>query len=244
MPDTVSQFLRKSMRMISANGPSVALRGEDYLTSLEILNDLLASYGISGLFNPISQEVTVTANTGQEDYIFADELNFPDADYTGGRLVATQNAWILFEGVRYPLTDITRNRFNNSALYEIQQGLPLNYIIYDQDDHTVLRLWPAPQQEYILIVDGKIQPSFVNSNMLLSGIPDYMILFLKYALAKECALGLNRESAWSAKLEDRFLDLERQMINKSPRNVDIGRRRNMLNGATLVASGLFLYDSY
>lgn len=243
MSETVSQFLRKTMRMISANGPSVALRGEDYLTALEILNDLMSSYGISGQFNPISMEVTVPAHTGQQDYIFADEVNFPDADYTGGRLVATQNAWILFEGVRYPLTDITRNRFNNAALYEIQVGLPLNYIIYDQNDYTVLRLWPAPQQEYILIVDGKIQPEFIHSNTEMT-IPDYMTLFLKYATAKECAFGLNRESAWSAKMEERFLDLERQMINKSPRNVDIGRRRNMLNGATLVASGLFLYDSY
>lgn len=244
MTQTVAQFLQKSFRMISATGPSVPLRGEDYLTGLEILNDLVASYGVNTLLQPIATTTYINVEAGQRDVIFTDELTNPDADYTGGRLSTAQNMWIEYQGVAYPLDNRSRSRYNATARYIPQQGLPLTYTLFFEEDYTRIRLFPAPPIAYVLAVDGVIQPVLINSNMTLTGFPSYYTLFLKYATSREMAFGLNRDSAWSDRHEQRYLDLERIMQNNAPRNLDIGRRDNDLNGATLVASGLFLYDDY
>jgi hypothetical protein len=94
--------------------------------------------------------VTYTLSIGQSLITFADASYLPAADVQQGRLANMQDAWLLLDGVTYPLVDESRNVFQGSYKYDPQLGLPRFAIIYNQVDVTTMRVYPGASQVYEL----------------------------------------------------------------------------------------------
>lgn len=236
---TVREFCYESYRLINASNPTVPLHGDDMNLMIRILNQLLNNYASSGLMETIAQTATVPLTVGQQIVTCGPATYLPTPDITLGRLANLDNAWLLLEGVTYPLIDESRDNYLASWKYDPLVGLPRFIIPFQNVDTTDLRLYPAPSQFFEFFIRGKFQITDVNSNGTLSALPDYYILYFLFAVAKKTAFFKGRADAWTDKLEAEYREMKDNMEAASEVNTSItGDRASLLNGAWRVRAGI------
>lgn len=235
MVQTVREFVNDSYQIISANSPFVPLKDGDFTKGLQFLNELLASYSGTGLMTTIAKEVTTPVIAGQKFVTFGAS----GFDINEGRLSNIEDSWLVLTGVTYPLIPVSDHSFNEQYKYAPLQGLPIYAIIVDYPDHTRLQLYPAPSQGYELFVYGKFELPELNKDSTMQELPNYIIRFLKLALARDLAVYKGRLSAWDERLEDRYIQAMDDMASVSNMNLNINEPLgNQLNGAYRVRAGI------
>lgn len=236
---TVRQFVDDAYQLISASSPTVPLQGSDLSKGIQILNRLLKSFSATGLMTPIAVTTSVTLTIGQQEVVTGSSTYTPTPDITLGRLSNIEECWLLLSGVTYPLVQVAREEFNSAWKYDPLQGLPRFVIAFPQTEITTLRIYPAPSQVFEFFVRGKFQLGELTSNDDMSLIPEYMQLYLTYALARQLAPFKGRANAWTAALETLYKELRDDISNASEVNVAIvGERDSLLNGAWRVRAGV------
>jgi hypothetical protein len=206
---------------------------------IRILNDLLKSFGLTGLNQIIANEIVHPVTDGDEDVTFGSPSFMPTPDVTNGRLVSLQDAWLVSDGVTYPLTIENRNVFQSSYKYDPLKTLPLLAIVYFETDLTRIRLYGAPSQTYDLHVYGKFEFAEVGLLTNMSFIPRSYHRFLYFALARDLALWKSRQDAWTDKLEQRYNEALSNVIATSPVDLTIIEETPfMLNGSWRVEAGV------
>ena len=239
MVQTVKQFLTDSYQLISANTPTVPLQGNDMLKGLQFLNQLLTHYSATGLMLTIAKEIVVNVAIGQSNIIFADPSYTGFADVKQGRLANLSDAWLLLDGVTYPLIIENRDVFLGSYKYDPQLGLPRFAIIYNQTDITTVRIYPGASQVYEAHFYGKYQLAQLTENSDMSSLPLYYTLFFQFAVAKYLAAFKGRAAAWTPFLEDQYMAAKQDMESVSTVNVVIqSANESMLNGFWRVKAGV------
>lgn len=239
MSQTVKEFVNDAYQLVSANSPTVPLQGNDLSKGIQFMNELLQSYSGTGLLLTIAKQVDFVMSIGQQNVTFADANYVPAADVQQGRLANLQNAWLLLDGVTYPLVDESRNVFLDSYKYDPQQGLPRFCIIYNNDDFTTMRVYPAPSQAFTLSVYGKFELATFSSTDTMATLPLYYSRYLKFALAKDLAAYKGRAQAWTPFLEQMLKDAREDMESVSPINLAIqSDHDSYLNGSWRVKAGI------
>ncbi len=236
---TVREFLNDSYQLINPNNPAAPLLGNNQIRGLNILNRLLSSYSGTGLMLTIAKQVDFTMAIGQMNVTFADPSYTPAADVQSGRLANLQNAWLTLDGVTYPLIDESRNVFLDSYKFDPQLGLPRFVIIYNQDDITTMRVYPAPSQVYTLSVYGKFELALLTLNGDMSSLPNYYTRYLQFATAKDLSMYTGRAEAWTDKLEAILKEAKEDMQSVSAVNLAISAEHDScLNGSWRVRAGI------
>ena len=236
---SVRRFVEQAYRLISAHSPTVPLHGDDLSTGIDTLNELLESFSATGLNITVARTESCPIIIGQQEVILGSPTDTPTPDITVGRLANYEEAWLILEGVTYPLVNIAREEFLSAWKYEPLQSLPRFTIVYFDVDVTRIRLFPAPSQGYEFFIRGKFQLPTLDSNDDISIVPMYYRMFLKYALARDLADTKARAGAWNDKLEKRYQELKRDIEAASEVNVAlVGERESLLNGAWRVRSGI------
>lgn len=236
---TVRQFITQCYHLISASNPTVPLQGNDLSFAITILNQLLESYASTGLLLTIAKTFSVPLVIGQQEVVVGPATFLPIPDLPVGRLANLDSAWLLLDGVTYPLINESRDVFLSSFKYEPLQGLPRFIIVYPDTDVVRLKLYPAPSQFFEFNIRGKFQLSELDSNDDMSSLPAYYQRFLLFALAKDVAMYKGRAEAWTDKLEMMLNAAEDKMIAASEVNLSItGDRASILNGAWRVRAGI------
>ncbi len=235
---TVREFVTQSYRLISPNTPTVPLHGDDLSLGILVLNQLLQSYASTGLMLTISKTESVALAIGQEEVVCGPADFSPTPDITTGRLSNLQSAWLLLDGVTYPMIDESRNEFLAAWKYEPLQGLPRFVIVYQDTDVTRLRLYPKPSQVFEFFVRGKFQLDTLTSNSNMNLVPQYYHRYLLFALAKDVAMYKGRQDAWSDGLESMLQKATDDIVASSEVNLAIvGDKESLLNGSWAVAAG-------
>src|SRR5690606_38416160 len=108
---TVRDFVTQSYRLTTAHNPTVPLHGDDLKLGILVLNQLLQSYAATGLMITIAKTVSIPLSIGQRDVVCGPASYVPTPDITLGRLANLNSAWLLLNGVTYPLIDESRNEF-------------------------------------------------------------------------------------------------------------------------------------
>lgn len=236
---TVKAFVQDSYQLISPGSPTTPLHGDDMSKGIQFMNELLSSYSGTGLLITVAKQVDFTMSIGQQYVTFADASYTPAADVQQGRLANLQNAWLLLEGVTYPLVDESRNVFYDSYKYDPQQGLPRFCIIKNETDVTSMRVYPAPSQVYQLSVYGKFELATLGENDNMSSLPMYYFRYLRFALAKDLAMCKGRAQAWTADLENMLKNAKEDMETVSSVNLAIqSDHDSYLNGSWRVKAGI------
>lgn len=240
MTQTVKQFVVDAYKLVSASTPTVPLHGSDNSDGLRYLNDLLKSFSGTGLMLTIAKEVEYTLEIGQQNVIFGEAGATPTPDVTTyGRLANCNDAWLILQGVTYPLIPVQRSVFDASYKYDPQSGLPRFIIIYNDDATTRMRIYPSASQEYELHVYGKFELSSLGENGNMSVLPNYYQRYLKFALAKDIAMYKGRSEAWTEKLEDMLKAAKMDMESVSTVNLTIDvASESLLNGRWRVQAGV------
>jgi len=236
---TVREFITQAYRLINPSNPTVPLHGNDLSLGITVLNQLLQSYAATGLMLTIAKEISVPVAIGQEEVVCGPATATPTPDITLGRLANLDSAWLLLDGVTYPLIDESRNEFLGAWKYEPLQGLPRFIVVFPDTDVVRLRLYPRPSQVYDFNIRGKFQLSELTSNDTMDLLPQYYIRYLLFATAKDVAMYKGRAEAWTDKLELMLQESLDVMVSASETNVAItGDRESMLNGAWILRSGI------
>ncbi len=236
---TVKAFVQDAYQLVSASSPTVPLQGDDMSKGIFFLNELLLSYSGTGLMLTIAKEVVYNLSINQSVITFGDASYVPTPDVTAGRLANMQNAWLLLDGVTYPLVDESRNVFLASYKYDPQVGLPRFAIIYNQTDLTTMRIYPGASQGYELHVYGKFELSTLGPNDTMALVPAYYRRFLKFAVAKDYSVYKGRSNAWTPQLEEMMMDAKKDMESVSSVNLVIQtENESLLNGSWRVRAGV------
>jgi hypothetical protein len=239
----VRAFIEDCYQLISSSSPTVPLHGNDLSKGIQFLNELLAYYSGTGLMLTVSQEAIFSVGIGEGYFTFSNTGYVPDLTYPNfsqyGRLANIENAFINLDGVDYPLIIESRHEFKSSYKYAPLQGLPRYIMLYPETNYTLVQIYPAPSQAYMVFIYGKWQMDSVTSNSTLSGLPSYYIRFLRLAVARDLALYKGREQAWTDKLEARYMEAWDDMQATSSVNLDINvNAESWLNGAWRVRAGI------
>jgi hypothetical protein len=236
---TVRQFITQSYRLINASNPTIPLHGDDLSLGITVLNQLLESYASTGLLLTIAKTFNVPLAVGQQEVVVGPATYLPLPDVPQGRLANLDSAWLLLNGVTYPLIDKSRDEFLSSFKYDPLQGLPRFVIVYPDTEVVRIRLYPAPSQFFQFYLRGKFQLTDLTSNDTMVGLPAYYQRFLLFAVAKDISMYKGRAEAWTDKLEMMLNAAEDKMIAASEVNLSItGDRASLLNGAWRVRSGI------
>lgn len=236
---TVREFIEESYELISAQSPTVPLHGSDLSKGIRMLNRLLQSYASTGLMITIAKTVSVPVTIGQEDVVCGPADFMPTPEITEGRLANLENAWLLLEGVTYPLIIESRAEFLSAWKYDPLQSLPRFIMVFPETRVTRLRLYPSPSQPYELFIRGKFQLPTLTSNDDMDSVPEYYHLYLMYAVAKYLSKFKGRSQAWTPDLEADYRELKDVIVASSEVNLAItGDRDSLLNGADRVRAGI------
>lgn len=243
MSSTVREFTRQVYRLITPSNPTIPLHGDDEKMAIKIMNQLLQSYAATGLMLTIAKTLSVPIHQGIKEIWFTD-ANYPEnetdvAYIKEGRLANLDSAWLLLNGVTYPLIDKSRNEYLAAFKYEPLVGLPRFIITFPDTKIVKARLYPAPSQPYDFFCRGKFQKVSLDANDTLDGLPEYFELFFLYAVAKYLSKFKGRAGAWTPELEEEYRELKATMQAASEVNVAItGDNAALLNGAWRVMSGI------
>ena len=236
---TVRDFVFQMYRLISASNPTTPLHGDDQELGIKVVNQLLQSYASTGLLITIAKEIAVPVAIGQTEVVCGPSTFAPTPDITLGRLANLDSAWLLLDGVTYPLIDESRDEFLASWKYDPLQGLPRFVIVFPDTQVVRIRLYPKPSQVYTFNLRGKFQLNEVTANDTMDSLPQYYQRYLLLAGAKDTAMYKGRAEAWTPKLEDMLIQARDQMEAASEVNLSItGDRASLLNGAWRIRSGI------
>jgi hypothetical protein len=156
-----------------------------------------------------------------------------------GRLSNLQNAWLLLQGVTYPLVDESRNVFFASYKFDPQEGLPRFCIITNDLDYTTMRLYPSPSQIYSIYVYGKFQLAQLTTTSTMAYVPQYYYQYFSFAVAKQLAFYKGRGQAWTPDLQAELERLSMEVDSISPINLTItSEHDSLLNGSWRVRAGI------
>ena len=235
MTQTVREFVSDAYQPISANSPTMPLYGNDQAKGIQFLNELMQYYSASGLLITVPTEVIINVIAGENEITFADS----GATVNQGRLANVSDAWLVLQGVTYPLIEISDNEFFSSYKYAPLLGLPIYYIIQPYINSTKMILYPGPSQGYEVHIYGKFEKAELTANDTMVNYPLYYIRFLKLALTRELAIYKSRMEAWSPQLEDMYKNAKREMEAASQVNLTVmSPNENQLNGAFRVRAGI------
>lgn len=236
---TVREFVAQAYDLISANSPTVPLHGNDLSRGIRILNQLLQSYASTGLMITVSKTVTTLLTIGQRDVVCGSPTFVPTPEITDGRLANLENAWLLLNGVTYPMIIESRAEFLSAWKFDPLQSLPRFIMVFPEVEVTRLRIYPAPSQAFELYLRGKFQLSELTSNDTMSDLPLYYQRYLLFALARDIAMYKGRAEAWTEKLEMMYQAAKDDIVASSEVNLSItGERDSLLNGAWRIRAGI------
>lgn len=241
-PDYVTETTQTETVTLTDNSPTfTVINGSIYS-----VGELLTADGIPPLTtiaNITNNVITMTDNatlSGIRSVTFTKDVSDPTVAYIKqGRLANLNNAWLLLNGVTYPLIDKSRDQFLAAWKYEPLQGLPRFIITFPEETYVRAQIYPAPSQFYEFYARGKFQKTILTSNDTLEGLPDYFELFFLYAVAKYASKFKGRGAAWTPDLEDDYRELKDDMKAASEVNLSItGDQQSLLNGANRVKAGI------
>lgn len=239
MVQTVREFVRQSYRLINPGNPTQPLHGDDLKQGIFTMNQLLSYYAATGLLLTIAKSTAINLTVGQQEVVVGPATFVPTPDIPLGRLANLDSAWLLLDGVTYPLIDKSRDEFLSSFKYDPLQGLPRFVIVYPDTEVVRIRLYPAPSQFFQFNLRGKFQLTELTSDDDMSALPIYYQRYLSWAVARDAAMYKGRAEAWTEKLEAIYQESKLQMEAASEVNLSItGDRASLLNGAYRVRAGI------
>ena len=208
--------------------------------------DTVTGHGIPALTTIVSivgNTITLTQNvtfTGQSILTFSSPILDPGVVYIKeGRLANLDSAWLILNGVTYPLIDKSRDEYLASWKYDPLQGLPRFVIIFPDTNKILCRLYPAPSQFFQFFARGKFQLPYLDKDSDMSLLPEYFVRFLLAAVARDTCLYKGRAAAWTQPLENMYTEARDIMEATSEVNLSItGDEQSLLNGAWRVRSGV------
>lgn len=135
------------MRRIGAVATGETLSASELSDGLELLNELLDSWSISGFTIPYVTREEFDLIPSQQSYTFG-----LTGDFNSQRPAKIRNAGILIDEVEYPLDILTPEQWSLISLKNIETSLPQYLYPEGTAPLETLNLWPTPDEANKLVI--------------------------------------------------------------------------------------------
>ena len=228
----------ETVTLLSGTDSFAVVNGTIYAVGEVVTGNGIPPY--TTIFSILGNVITLSQNvtfTGLSTLTFGSNV---DTVYVKqGRLANLDNAWLILNGVTYPLIDKSRDDYLSAWKYDPLQGLPRFVITFPNTNYVTLRLYPAPSQFYQFFCRGKFQLPSLTANDDMSLVPEYWHLYFMYAVAKYVSKFKGRAAAWTPELEAEYREMKDNMEGASEVNLSImGDEQSLLNGSWRVRAGV------
>jgi len=213
---TVNELIISAFATIGVYSPYKIVDGQDILSGLYYLNELLDYYQVNGVYIPFFKTLQFTMTANKDTYIIASSGS---PDIVNNPLVEID--WVtlfysLTDNVSYPVSIVSYDQYDTIVRNQQSYARPNKVILQRQASSSKLIFFPVPDYNYICNVRGK----FYLYNLLLKDtfdeLPGYYHRFLRYSLARELKCIYKSEN-WSAEQEKEY----EVMLNEIRGNSDI-----------------------
>ncbi len=190
---------------------------------------------------PFRSKFTFTLVPGQASYNFGTTAG-PGIDYVSPRIHRIAFAFLTINpgnSFTYPLTILDPSGYEYYMQSRVinQQGLPLNLLLENVQDISILTFYLPPDQNYEATIVYIMDLADFARQQVINNVPGYQLQYFRYALAKEICQVYNL--SWSAVNDEELKRIKYSMQAQNfkdlaVRTVDVRKNRstyrNILSG--------------
>lgn len=189
--------------------------GDQVLNGLHLLNEILAVKAVDIKLVPFHREIQFDAVPYQEKY------------FVKG-LISIENVTFLKNSVRFPMANLSRNKYFGSGRVEEINSLPLQWRAERTTGGTDLYLYFRPDQNYPIKIWGKFMLDEVSLGDDLSAIFEMNYLcYLRYKLAESICGDYN--ITFQPQSAQKLAELERLLPSISPVDLSFTNKISVLS---------------
>jgi len=158
-------------------------------TGLQLINATLNMWSADSIYIPYLKKLNFTFTPGKDVYLVG---NGPGVDIVSDRVVdlTFANYFLPTAGdtqLSYPIQVITRTQYFNVVRQTNVTTRPAFIMLNPQETHSVLTVYPKPDQPYPCELNIKCMLNSVTQQQSLEGLPPQYYLTFQYLLARQFA---------------------------------------------------------
>lgn len=175
-------LLKSSLRLLNAIAVGETPTAAETQDGLTVLNDLLETWSTENLTVYTTDDQVFSLVPGQATYTLG-----PTGNWNGLRPIQIASAYTRYQGIDFPLAEVTDERYNLIPLKSQPGQIPV-FFRFDADFPLAsVTLWPVPNQAtQITLTCNKQFTTGVTSASVIAYPPGYSRA-LRYALAVDIA---------------------------------------------------------
>jgi len=202
---TATSIINKAFHLTGAFTVEDKLEGPVIAEALDLLNELLASFAVSGLLLPVRNTITFSTSADKSIYTFGSSADY---DINTNQLIEITNCNIIEQnGITYPLRSMSSSMYYNSFLNRISYAMPRRYLLEQNPSYSKITFYPSPDRDYTVELQCKQHLSNLTESAKITQINVNYLRFLRYALARELK-NYYPASSWNDTKELMYRELE------------------------------------
>lgn len=223
---TVNDIIVNSFYQIGELSPDEVPSASLISRGLYLLNDMLDSFAVSGIYIPFIRDLTFNLSAGKDIYTIS---NVVTADITYERLVALEYVNVKRDTVSYPVRVINRAELFNQTRVTDLPSRPTKVILERRDFFSQLQFYPVPQFDYECTIRGKFMFDKLELYDAIDEVPAYYYRFMRYALARELK-SFYPSANWGETDEKEFQKMMKDITGSNDTNMLIMADDILMNG--------------
>jgi hypothetical protein len=136
---TTEDLITRALRLANIVGEGQTPSPEQTGDALSTLNDMVDAWNLDSLMVYQTTSDQVTLIPGQGTYTVGSGANFDIQ-----RPVRINSAYVIYQGVSFPLDEINADEYSKITLKGFEQTLPRFFLYLNTYPSGTLTLWPAP----------------------------------------------------------------------------------------------------
>jgi len=197
---TVNDLIIRSFATIGIYSPHKILGGQDELTALYHLNELLDYYEHNGLYLPFYSEISFALTVGQNEYVISKALT---ADVDHNPIVELDYVNLIVNNVSYPVRILSYDQVDLNVINTETQSRPDRVVLQRGVETSKVIFYTKPDVTYDCLIKAKTYLSNVALFDPMSEVPGYYHRFLRYALARELQ-DIYKSANWTPDQEQKY----------------------------------------
>lgn len=197
---TVNDLIIRSFATIGIYAPYRIIGGQDELTALYHLNELLDYYEHNGFYIPFYSEISFALTIGQSEYVVSQDVA---ADVTSNPIIELNYVNLIADQTSYPVSILSYDQIFLNQRNTTSQARPNRVVLQRGVETSTVIFDPKPDIAYDCVIKAKTYLSNVVLFDPLSEVPGYYHRFLRYALARELK-DIYKSENWSPEQEQKY----------------------------------------
>lgn len=197
---TVNDLIIRSFSTIGIYSPHKIIGGQDELTALYHLNELLDYYEHNGFYIPFYSEIAFTLTIGQSEYVISKAVT---ADVDHNPIIELNYVNLIADETSYPVSILSYDQIFLNQRSLTSQARPNRVVLQRNVETSTVIFDPKPDIAYDCVIKAKTYLSNVELFDPMSEVPGYYHRFLRYALARELQ-DIYKSANWSPEQEQKY----------------------------------------